>query len=323
LKPSIKTNDLSPKQILANVEQGKAEPIYYLYGDEPFKLREFTDKFQDAFLGEQADRSFSVDRLDGSVCSVSEIIDTAATTGFLFSASNESAGRRLVFVRQAQSLKNTEKLLPWCEEQRSVGGGSSVVLLLGDSLDGRKKLHQWFRAQGLAVEFKKAADRELVQWAQYLAKKRGITLSGEAVESLAFLCDGSLNRLDQEIEKAWLYRGGSAGIELAARDVAAVASQDVSHEMADFVAAVLEGKRVRALLSCGKVVRSAEDALGFVGFCVWAIKNPERFRSTGSLLRRGQVQTALLGLERLDRKLKSSGAEPQSLLNEFILQVTE
>lgn len=320
MKAASSSDSNLPKRVLADLAQGKAKALYFLYGEEPFKIQEFAKKFQDAFLGEGADVSFSIDRMDGSQCSVEDVLDAVATTGFLFGG-GANTSKRLVFVRQAHALKNGDKLMEWCKEQPTTDV-SNILLLIADSIDGRKKFHQWLKNNGQALEFRKAADQELAQWAAFLAKKRGVVLEREAADALAVLCDGSLYRLDQEIEKAWLYKGGAAeGTRLSGEDIAMVASHDVSHQMADLVNAVFEGKRARALLSTGRVIQSSEDALGFVGFCVWALKNPERFRSVSTLMRKGKERSFLGELAALDRKLKGSGLEAQSLVNEFVVKV--
>ncbi len=37
---------LAPKQLLADIERGKARPVYCLFGEEPFKITELEDKIR-------------------------------------------------------------------------------------------------------------------------------------------------------------------------------------------------------------------------------------------------------------------------------------
>ena len=48
----------TPKQALADIEKGKAKPLYYLYGEEPFKTNEFIEKAAIAMFGQGSDLTF-------------------------------------------------------------------------------------------------------------------------------------------------------------------------------------------------------------------------------------------------------------------------
>jgi DNA polymerase-3 subunit delta len=309
----------APKQALAELEKGQARPLYYLYGEEPFKIDEFIEKARVALFGRDTDVSFCLDKVDGAQATGSEVLEKIQSMGLFGSG----GGRRLVIVRQAHLVKEVDPLSavamsagkesPW---------GDSVLILAAESLDGRRKFHQWLKKQGLAIEFKPARDAELTQWVSYLAKKRGITVDAEAAELLAVVSGGSLYRLEQELEKAWLYSGGEPGAKLTREGVSAVGAAQASHELVDLVRAILEAKRARALLLAEKLVQAPEDALGLVGFLVWALKNPGR--GLVGAIAGGQIRVRrLVGrLVELDERLKSSALDAGALIERFIVEET-
>jgi DNA polymerase-3 subunit delta len=315
------------KQALADLEKGKAWPVYYLYGEEPFKINEFIEKATAILFGEKSnadekantDLSFCVDRIDGATLTGSDVLEAVQSMG-LFGA---SSGRRLVLVRQAHQLKEIDSLSNALTESKDGAPfGDNVLILAADSLDGRRKFHQWLKKKGYALEFKPARDAELSQWVRYLAKKAGAKVTPEAADILGVLSDGSLYRLAQEIEKAWLYAGAQPDVTLTPEHIAAVSSNQVTHEMIELVQAILEGKRTRALLLTEKLVRSPEDALGLVGFLTWAIKNPGRgFQGTirGGEKRAREFVGALIDL---DQRLKSSGLDHGALVEQFVIERT-
>lgn len=305
----------TPKQALADLQKKKFWPVYYLYGEEPFKIQEFITKVQDTLFTKKTQTDFCVDKIDGSQSKGADVLNAVQSLG-LFGGAQAGASGRLVIVKQAHLLKEMEDFFKTLESSKEDSPWEdSVLIFIADTLDGRKKLHQWLKKKGYALEFKKSTDTELQQWIQYLAKKQGAQIEGQAAQWLAVISEGSLERLQGDIEKAWLYAGATEGAQLTEEHVRAVTGSQVSHEMAELVQAVLSGKRTRAMVLVEKLIQGAEDALGFVGFMTWALKNPGR----GFSFSVSKAREFLLGLVELDQRLKSSGLEPQALVEEFVL----
>lgn len=317
----------TPKQALADLEKGKPWPIYYLYGDEPFKINEFVEKVSATLFGDQPATggalSFNVDRIDAQTSTGSDVLEAVQTMG-LFGGGGAGGNKRLVLVRQGHALKETDPLLAALSAAKKGESpwGDNVLVFAADSLDGRKKFHQWIKKNGCALEFKPARDAELAQWVQYLAKKTGAIVSPDVVPMLAVLSDGSLYRLAQEIQKAWLYAGAEPGTQITAEHLAEVSSAQVTHEMIELVKAVLESKRTRALLLAEKLIRSNEDALGLVGFLTWAIKNPGRGYTGVIAGGQPRVRRMVQTLVDLDQRLKTSGHDPSALVEQFVIEET-
>ena len=310
------------KQALSDLEKGKLWPVYYLYGEEPFKIHEFIDKLAQTVFGEPlsaASLSFCVDRIDGTTASGSDVLEAVQSMG-LFGSSK----RRLVLVRETAKLKEVDALFNALSSAKKGESpwGDSLLVLASESLDARRKLHQWIKKNGYALEFKPARDAELAQWVQYLAKKTGATVAPDAVPLLSVLSDGSLYRLAQEIQKAWLYAGAENGAAITAEHIAAVSSAQVTHEMVELVRAILESKRTRSLLLAEKLVKTSEDALGLVGFLTWAIKSPGRGYTGGITGGQPRVRKLVQSLVDLDQRLKTSGLDPNALVEKFIIEET-
>lgn len=314
----------TPKQALADLEKGKAWPVYYLYGDEPFKINEFVDKISELIFGNQGDISFCVERLDGPASTGSDVLEAVQSMG-LFGGGENGDRKRLVIVRQGHQLKEVDPLFAVLSESKKGESpwGDNILVFVAESLDARRKFHQWVKKNGYALEFKPARDAELAQWVTYLAKKTGATVAPDVVPTLAVLSDGSLYRLAQEIQKAWLYAGAEEGTQITAEHIAQVSSTQVTHEMIELVRAILEAKRTRALLLAEKLIRSSEDALGLVGFLTWAIKNPGRGYAGTVAGGQARVRKMVDSLIDLDQRLKSSGLDPNALIEQFVIEQTQ
>ncbi len=77
-------------------------PVYIVYGEDALLMRRVVDTLLNAALPE-AEREFNLDVLDGSNTTVAHVIALAANLPFLSS-------RRVVWVREAEKLKELDKL---------------------------------------------------------------------------------------------------------------------------------------------------------------------------------------------------------------------
>ncbi|MBI3557656.1 MAG: hypothetical protein HY074_15450 [Deltaproteobacteria bacterium] len=273
-------------------------------------------------FGDEQNLTFCVDRIDGATATGSDVLEAIQSMGLFGGASDDR--RRLVIVREAQLLKELD---PLADAAMNAGKGASpwgdsLLLLVAESIDGRRKFHQWLKKHDLTLEFKPARDAELAQWVAYLTRKCGAKVDAQAAQMLAVMSDGSLYRLAQEIEKAWLYAGGTAGAEITAEHISMISTSQITHEMIELVRAVLEGKRTRGLLLSEKLIRAPEDALGLVGFLTWAIKNPGRGFTGNIAGGAGRARKMVHALVELDFRLKSSGLDANALVEQFVIEQT-
>ncbi len=307
-----------PKLALSDLKTGKTWPVYFLYGEEPFKIHEFVSKMAETLLGDLLNQ-YDIDRIDGSQSTGAEILNAIQSSG-LFASSN----KKIVLVDKAGFLKEVEELqevlASVTAKNRNEILGENIMILISESIDGRKKFHQWLKKNNHAIEFKKATDQEMLTWVEYLSKKMKIKVNLKAAQMLSLLADGSLYRLKSEIEKAWLHSGAETDAVIDEKNVEAVSSQPISHEMVDLVTSFLMRKKTRALILAEKLIRTNEDALGFVGFVNWALKNPKWVQMNANRsLTKLELNRILKKLLKLDERLKSTATEGSVAVEEFIL----
>lgn len=312
----------TPNQALTDLKKGKVWPVYFLHGEEPYKISEFVSKLSEIWLSDSQSNSYNIEKLDGTDSTGNDILNSIQSMG-LFSTS----ARRIVVVRQASAIKELDVLSGAIMAEKASDGegswGGNLLVLLSDGLDGRKKFHQWLKKAGYALEFKKATDAELFTWIEHIAKKMDVKVDKAAAEVLAVRADGSLNRLASEMEKAWLYMGANPGVTLDLASVSAITSSHVTHEMVELVDSILQGKKTRALLLCEKIVTAPDEAIGLTGFLTWSIKNvntrPGSFGGSGANLPLEKRKRFLQALIELDLRLKSSHLDARSIVEEFIV----
>lgn len=306
------------KQALTDIKSKKYWPIYFLYGEERFKIDEFIEKLSQTVLGSKQN-SYDFEKIDGSKSNGSEILNSVQSTG-LFGSSDQ----KIILVDKAHQLKEIDELFKVLSEVNSKNReeilAEHIIIMIADSLDGRKKFHQWIKKNDFHIEFKKATDAEMITWVEYLAQKMKIKIQLKAVQMLAIVADGSLYRLKSEIEKSWLHAGGEESTTVSENDVMAISSQQISHEMVELVTSVLMKKKTRSLILAEKMIKTNEDALGFVGFATWALKNPKWiYMNAGKSVNRNEINLLMKKLLKLDGRLKSTATDASIAVEEFIL----
>lgn len=289
---------------------------YLFYGNETFLIDDAISQLQHKmFRSEDAAATGALEKIDGSQSTGYDVLDQLVSCG-LFQRSED----RLVVVKQAQHLKDTDQLLKTLSNSTKPWG-DSVLVLVTPSLDSRKKLHGYFKKSGTALEFTTPAPAERLHWVNQMAKKQKVRISPDAAELLTLCGDGSLYQISFELEKAILFasRNGELPVEISREDVASVVHQHLSFEMSELVKAFVEGKRARSLLLAHELIESSEDALGFVGYLTWALKNPDRFQFHRSWTL-ARMRNTVRALIEFDRRLKSSPLEPLAVVESFLLE---
>jgi DNA polymerase III delta subunit len=222
---------------------------------------------------------------------------------------------KLIIVRRAQDLKEVEPLFSELQSSftTKTSNSSNVLILIAESLDLRKKFHQWLKKEGYAIEFKADKGSQLTPWIQYIAKKKGLELSDDAFPFLALICEGSLHHLSQELEKAALYVGINSETTITKETIARVCSGSASFSLSELVAYVLNSDKYKALLLVQKLIREPDEALGFLGLLTWYLK-----RQTATI-----PLAFILDLIELDEKLKSTGLPAKLLIEQFVSNLLE
>ncbi|MGE4233291.1 MAG: DNA polymerase III subunit delta [Bacteriovoracia bacterium] len=295
-------------QAISDLKKDKLWPVYYLYGEEPYKIHEFVKQFTQIFLGSDVR---STEKFDANEISIEELSEAVQTKGLF------SSGKRIILVQNAQVIKEYS----WIREDDT--DQDTALILLADSIDQRKKFHQHLRKKGYAIEFKTVKAAELSQWVQYIAKKENILLSNESIEFLAMSSQGSLIQMAQDIQKIALYFDVAAKplqSPLGLDEIQKIVTNRYSMQMFDLVEALLSSKKARALMLSESLIRAPEDALGFVGFVTWALQNPERFSGPAQNIARNKKPQLVEALLDLDERIKSSGVPAKLLIDSFIAE---
>lgn len=181
----------SPKDLTQALQQGKIEPIYFLYGPETYlrdqAARTIADEaLRDTLLREFNDSSFSL--------TTNDVRDAMAIAEQLPMMSP----RRVVRIKNFGKLPEAEEEILLHYLERPVE--TSVVIFIADDIDKRKKLARTLMSQS-AFEFQPLKPNELQTWIRYHLKKLKADIDQPALQRILEVVKSDLHTVTNELNK--------------------------------------------------------------------------------------------------------------------------
>lgn len=179
------------KSIIQDIQQKRFKPLYLLHGEEPYYIDLISKAIRENAL-EEHERDFNQIIVYGKDSDVLSIISEAKGYPMM-------AERRLVFVREAQELKDIEKLESYC----SAPNASTVFVLAYKygKLDSRKKLFKEITKNGLVFLSDKIKEYQLTDWINAYLRTTEYSITPKASALLADFLGNDLSKITNELDK--------------------------------------------------------------------------------------------------------------------------
>jgi DNA polymerase III subunit delta len=307
--------------------------VYLILGPELYLCQLAVDLFRARFIEADA-AAFDYAEFSADEASVDQILEAANTFPMI-------SKKRLVLVKDAEKLKDAEQE----ELLGSINSLSprSVLLLLAEELDHRKKFYKTMREKQVVAEFPKMKGPALESWASGFIQRKGYRCTSSAIKKIVDLAGSDLQTLAAELEKLILYAGSGKNISDAA--VSELVGTSRQQGIFDFIGAVGRRDRNAALRSLANLLSMGEHPLVivtmFARHCRQVLIAKEylaRGAATREIAGAAQIPPFLLDtflrqvravdgatveqlyvrLADLDRKLKSSPVDGRILLENLI-----
>lgn len=189
--PGFMETDALCRKIVADARNGIFAPVYLLMGEEPY----YPDKACEAIIAnalQDYERDFNQTVFYG--------LDTDAMTVASEARSYPMmADRRLVVVKEAQSLKSLEDLAAYCEEPMETT--VLVILLHGAKADKRKALYKNVMKNGVVLDSAALRDYEIDRWISMYYQEKGLSIAPDAARLLGESAGTDLGKIAVETEK--------------------------------------------------------------------------------------------------------------------------
>lgn len=309
---------------------------YLFFGEEGFLRDKALQNLKAAFLP-QGEDDFSFRSFHFPDAEVDGVIDELGTLSFF-------GQHKLIVLNDFDSLKDKDAVRV-VEALPKQFDGTSVVFLC-TKVDRRKNYFKFLIDKTVALEFKPLFDNQVGGWIRSLSLEKGKEIHAEAIASLHRRVGSHLGELDLELRKLSEFVGDRSQIEL--EDVETVVDSSKAQsifELTDSIGrkdtfqslAILKGlvsqgqsevgvvsliaRHLRILLTAkAGMARDFSDselaqACGVPPYFLKQYLEQSR-RWSDQELKKGLLHTA-----QTERRLKSSGAAPEILLDALILDL--
>ncbi|PLX92901.1 MAG: DNA polymerase III subunit delta [Desulfuromonas sp.] len=326
--------------LLQSAREHTLPPLVFLYGEETFRLQQAVQAVIDAYLPESA-RDFNLDTFDAKEADSVAIIDCARTYPAF-------ADHRILLIRDAQLFQaaQLEHFLAYMREPAA----ESLLLFVADKIDARRKFFQTIRKNGGAlVEFKKPYVKEIPAFVKTRMREAGKSLTEEALLLFCQRVGTHLQEVDAELQKLITFAGSQTLIDV--EDVVAVTADGEVNSIFELCDAVGARNAAKALRALGRLLDDGTAPLMILVMItrhfriLWKLRDAVAHDSPrNELARRSGLRAAfklddmLVQAKRFsyrelyrafelfleaDLAMKSSGGEPEVLLEQLLLTLCQ
>lgn len=179
------------ESIMRELKARHFSPIYILMGDESYYIDKIADYIAEHVL-QPEQRDFNQNIIFGADVNAAQIIDLSKGYPMM-------ADYRVVIVKEAQNLKDTELIAKYLENPVR-----STILVLchkNGTIDSRKRLIKKADALGIVFESKKMRESDLPNFILSYLKNKNITIDFKSSVMIADHVGADLNRLISVLEK--------------------------------------------------------------------------------------------------------------------------
>lgn len=239
-------------RLLRSLEAKQIQSVYVLYGDEVFLVDEMLKSIVEQALDGGA-RDFNLDTYYGSEGDVTSIRDAVEMLPMM-------TPKRVVIVKDVDRLsaKDLESLQPIVESPIE----STVLILVGEKVDLRKKFFKIIEKTGALVKFDRLQEHVVIQWIHHLGQRHGKRLENDAAILLLQMVGPSLMDLNNEVLKLAQYVG--ARDPVLRSDVESIVSQSRMESVFGLTNAIGERDKAKALTFLAQLLDHGESEVGIL-----------------------------------------------------------
>lgn len=264
------------RTLVSEASKGIFRPVYLLMGDEPY----YVDMVCDAVMANcipEEDRDFNQTVLYGTESNAEQVISCARRYPMM-------SDRQLVVLKEAQLMKDVDKLLAYCENP--LDSTVLVVAMHGGKLDKRGALYKCFAKQGKVVDSPQLRDYEVPGWISAYYRSRSLNISPDAAALLAEYAGTDLSKIADETDK--LVKNLPAGsTSVSAADISRNVGISREFSIFELTKELNAHKATRALVIAERM--SAAARFSMPAAMAMLFTNFQRILKYGVLLSRGPV----------------------------------
>lgn len=182
---------MSVDTIIAAWKKKDFKPLYWLEGEEEYYIDKAVQYAEHEILPE-SEASFNLTVFYGRDANWTDVVNACRRYPMF-------AERQVVLLKEAQFMKDIEKLEPYFETPLT-----STILVIAykdKKVDSRTKFAKMLKTKAVMVTTKKMYDNQLPDWVQQMVAAKGLNIAAKANALLVDHIGNDLSRLEKEIDK--------------------------------------------------------------------------------------------------------------------------
>jgi len=220
-------------QLNLDIKNQTFKPIYLLYGEETYLLRQFKQRFRKAMLPPEDTMNYAY--YEGDKMVLGEVLDFAQTLPFF-------AERRLLIIENCPWFSDaSDKLLDFLKQLPE----TTNLIFVEKSVDKRSRLYKTLKDLAYVCELKIPNEQMLLKWVILQAKEAGKVLDSRTANMLLQKVGVSMDLLTTEVAKLVSYVGERETI--TAEDIEAICVPQIDGRIFDMVEAVAKKEVQKAI----------------------------------------------------------------------------
>lgn len=221
------------KTIDQDIKTRQFKPVYLLYGEETYLIRQYRDKLRHALSAD--DDTMNVTAFCGSDINQKEIIDLSETLPFF-------ADYRLILIEDSGLFKKSAEEL--ADYIASIPETTRFVFVEKE-VDKKTKLYKEVKKTGSIVAFPRQNEATLSRWIEGRIRKNGKKITRDAYTLFLQKTGDDMENIDKELEKLLCYTLDKDYIDDA--DVKAITTEKTENKIFDMLDAVSQHQQKKAL----------------------------------------------------------------------------
>lgn len=256
---------------ISEIRKGLSAPVYLLYGESHFLLKEAF--FMTSDIIPKDNRDFCLDVIDMEETdrpSIDDMIDVLNTMPFL-------GGKRLVIIENAQMMKKKEISTIGDYISNPSPYSILVMLYLGKLKDDFKS----FLSLGIKSISVDIRPQDIPSWIKEKARQKDICLTDGAVDYLIGITGQDIGLISSELEKIALL-GKS---EVDAADISNIARNEGDYDVFDLIEAIKKNDRGMVFRILNRLLDSVEpfSILGALNWHFSRLKEEGRYKDLAGI----------------------------------------
>lgn len=216
------------KQLKEDIKNRSFHPVYLLYGEESYLVRQYREQLKQAVLDGGDEMNYTY--FEGNGVSLPEVREIADTLPFF-------QDYRIIVWEESKLFKSANDFAEYLPQMPD----TTILVFVEKEVDKRNKLYKYVQKNGLAVEMTAVNAADTKKFVAVKLRDSGKKIRESTAEYFLGQVEGSLNNIGNELEKLIAYTYGRE--EITKEDIDAVCSVQVTGQIFKMLDAAAAGQK--------------------------------------------------------------------------------